>query len=117
MKTVLIGFLFLIAACSSTPKNTQGQDIEADRTLSRIDDMSSRPSWLKESQPFSVVSGEVSSLGQTQIPGDNRVEAAYRIAESNAKEQIAKAIEQRLDYVFQNAEEGTSIDSTQARFI
>jgi hypothetical protein len=45
------------------------------------------------------------------------VEAAYRIAENNAKVGIAGAIEQRLDTVFQNAEEGTSMDTTQVRYV
>ena len=113
---LLLGVV-LMTACSSTPKNSDGKPLEPDVVLSRIDDLGSRPNWLKESEPFAISGGSVISLGQTQIPGDHRVEAAYRIAENNAKAQIAKAIEQRLDFVFQNAEEGTSMDEAQARSI
>lgn len=88
-----------------------------DKVVSRINDMSARPGWLNEEKPFEVKEGSVISLGQTTIPGDNRVEAAYAIADNNAKGAICSAIESRLDFVFQNAEEGTSIDSTQARRI
>jgi hypothetical protein len=79
--------------------------------------MQARPSWLKESEPFRFENGMVSSLGSTVIPADHRVEAAYRIAENNAKAAFANSIEQRLEFVFQNAEEGTSMDTTQARYI
>ena len=72
---------------------------------------------MKESEPFRIKDATVTSLGQTTIPGDNRVEAAYRIAENNAKGAIANAIELRLETIFQNAEEGTSFDADQARYI
>lgn len=98
----------------STSKIVESQKEEV---VSRIDNMFSRPDWLKESEPFLVRDGQVTSLGQATVPGDNRVEAAYRIAENNAKGAISGAIESRLDFVFQNAEEGSSLDATQARFI
>src|SRR4051812_21175438 len=84
--------LFFTASCASgsrmlTPENSP------DEVLSRIDDLSSRPKWLKESEPFRIEDGVVNSLGQTTVPGDNRVEAAYRISENNAKAAIASAIE------------------------
>lgn len=88
-----------------------------DRVIARIDGMDSRPDWLKESEPFVLDSGSVVSLGVTEIPGDHRIEAAYRIAESNADAAIAGAIEKRLEVLFQNAEEGTAMDDRQARYI
>jgi hypothetical protein len=108
---------FTTVACSSAPKNPTASELEPDRVVARIDDRSSRPDWVKESEPFRIKDGMVTSLGQTTIPGDNRVEAAYRIAENNAKGAIANAIEVRLETIFQNAEEGTSLDATQARYI
>lgn len=110
---VFVGIASL-SACSSAPRTAENSE---DKVVARIDGMSSRPEWLKESQPFVTEGGIVSMLGQTTIPADDRVEAAYRIAENNAKAGIASAIEQRLDFVFQNAEEGTRLDSTQARYI
>jgi hypothetical protein len=62
-------------------------------------------------------SDRVVSLGGTEIPVDHRIDAAYRIAENNAQAAIAGAIEKRLEFIFQNAEEGTAVDQTQARFI
>lgn len=106
----------VLAGCSSTPKSTMPEAMP-DKVLSRINDMSSRPSWLNEERPFDVKNGVVISLGQTTIPGSDRVEAAYNIADNSAKGAICSAIESRLEVIFQGAEEGTAIDSTQARRI
>jgi hypothetical protein len=56
-------------------------------------------------------------MGETEIPGDHRLDAAYRIAQNNAAAGMSSAIERKLEFMFQNAEEGTSIDARQARFI
>lgn len=114
----LVPFLSLVfVSCSSSVKNPTKSEIEPDRVISRIDDLSSRPDWVQESEPFRIEKGVVISTGITTIPGSDRVEAAYRIAQNNAKAAIAGAIEQKLEFIFQNAEEGTSINSTQARYI
>jgi hypothetical protein len=116
--TLITTFLFLLSSCSSTPKvPASAPEVQPDVVVERIDALSARPDWLKESEPFKVENGIVTSLGVTSIPSDHRVEAAYRIAENSAKGAISGAIEQKLEFVFQNAEEGTAVDSTQARFI
>ena len=112
----LVVLLKLMTGCATTPSQVTAED-QPDKVLNRINELGERPKWADESSPFKVEDSKVISLGQTTIPGDNRVEAAYRIAENNAKQGICSAIEQRLDFVFQNAEEGTNIDSTQARSI
>lgn len=106
----------VMVGCTTTPSQVTSEN-QPDKVVSRINDSDERPKWTDESSPFKIEDAKVVSLGQTTIPGDNRVEAAYRIAENNAKQGICSAIEQRLDFVFQNAEEGTDIDSTQARSI
>ena len=119
-KIMIFALPLLAAACSSAPKTEMEKavatNIGEERVISRIDGMSSRPDWLKESQPFQVVDGKVSSLGMSVISINDNLSAAYRIAENNAKSSISHAIEQRLDYVFENAEEGTGF-SSQARYI
>lgn len=101
--------------CSSVPKSPP--EAQPDKVVSRIDDLSSRPDWLKESQPFIIADGNVYSMGSTTLPGDQRVEAAFRVAENNAKAGIATAIEQKLEFIFQNAEEGAEMGADQARYI
>lgn len=116
MKKMILLTALVLAGCSSKP-TTPTPENTPDQVLSRINDLNSRPSWLNEEKSFEIKEGSILSLGQTTIPADNRVEAAYAIAENNAKSAICSAIESRLDFVFQNAEEGTSIDSTQVRRI
>jgi len=114
----VIAALLTTAACASKGKHEAAHHGNpAEVVIARIDDLKERPKWLKESEPFRVENGHVTSLGQTTIPHDHRVEAAYRIAENTAKAQVISAIEQRLDVIFQNAEEGTDLTSTQARYI
>lgn len=105
-----------IAGCSSTPKSSMPEAMP-DKVLSRINDISSRPDWLHEDRPFDIKDGVVTSLGQITIPGSDRLEAAYNIADNNAKGAICSAIESRLEVIFQGADEGTAIDSAQARRI
>lgn len=112
----VIALAIAITGCSSTPKSANPENTE-DQVVGRIDDLGSRPSWVKESAPFRIESGKVISLGSTTIPGDHRVNAAYRVAQNNAKAAIATAIEQRLEFLLQNAEEGTTADTTQVRYI
>ena len=121
MKAYFALFLILLGGCSTNP-TLQNANFPTDseleeKVISRIDDLNSRPAWFKESEVFKVVEGNVISLGSAVIPGDHRVDAAVRIAQNNAKAGICSAIEQRLDYVFQNAQEGTALDTNQARFI
>lgn len=118
LKTLpVITLLFQFGCSNKEVKTADGNTIKPDVVVSRIDDLGSRPSWLKESEPFAIKDNEVTSLGSTAIKGDERIEAAYRIAENDAKSSIAKGIEQKLSFIFQNAEEGVSFDASQVRFI
>lgn len=115
--SIFLAVSLLYSACSHTPPIPPTAETQADKVLSRIDGLEKRPEWLTESEPFKIQNGKVMSLGQATIPADNRIEAAFRIAENNGKAAVSGAIEQRLDFVFQNTEEGTGLDSSQARYI
>lgn len=118
MDKILMLFAGLyLCGCASSVKNPVKSEIDPDVVVSRIDDLSSRPEWLKESEPLRIEKSMVYSLGSTSIPGDQRVEAAMRVAENNAKSGIATAIEQKLEFIFQNAEEGAEMGADQARYI
>ena len=89
MKNVmyLIPLILLMFGCSSIPKVATSENTP-DVVLSRADDLSSRPDYIKETEPFQISNGDVVSLGMTTIPADHRIEAAYRVAENNAKRGI-----------------------------
>jgi len=116
VKHLLFLSALFVTACSSAPKQSTPEH-DPDVVLSRIDNMKERPSWLKESEPFRIEGGSLLVLGMATIPASDRVEAAYRIAENNAKAGVSSAIDQRLDFIFQNAEEGTAAGAVQSRYI
>lgn len=120
ISTLLVTFFWItsgLAGCAHSPLVSDSPEDAPERVIARIDELESRPDWLSESEPFSLDSERVVSLGGTEIPADHRVDAAYRIAENNAGASIAAAIERKLEFLFQNAEEGTGFNGTQARFI
>lgn len=89
-----------------------------DKVIARSDDYSSRPSWAKEEKPLTQKGGDLYFLGQARIPAEKaNVSMGYRIAENNAKNSITGAINQNLTYMFQNAEEGATYDTTQVQFV
>ena len=104
-------------SCSSQKEAVRENNSPSETVISRIDAMPSRPAWLKESEPFSVEGSKLVALGSATIPGNHRLEAAFRIAENNAKNIFSNSISQKLSYVFQNAEEGTSMEGNTSSFI
>lgn len=118
---ITLMLLILAYGCSSNQKdlntNFPAESELEEKVISRIDGLSSRPTWFQESEVFKISEGNVISLGSAVIPGDHRLDGAIRIAQSNAKMGICSSIEQRLDFIFQNAQEGTNLDSNQTHYI
>ena len=113
-KTLLIIPTILLASCTSTITSS----ITDDKVISRSDSKSSRPSWIKEETPLTSDKNYLYFLGQAKLPAEKaNISMGYRIAENNAKNTIAGAINQNLTYIFQNAEEGITIDTNQIQFV
>lgn len=110
--------LFAFTACTSAPKVGNGVVYEKDQILSTAGEKA-MPEWAErgELQPFVIKDGKVYSVGITTIRDGERPEAAARMAETNARSNISKAITNRLEYLFQGAEENYGFDSTHAKFI
>lgn len=119
--TLALAMATMLAACSSSPKTEMEKVVEAqigsERVLSRMDEMSSRPKWVTEETPFKIEGGTVTSLGFAAIPSDHNLQAGYRIAENNSKAAIASAVSSRLEFIFQQAEESTTMGTNQVQFI
>ena len=118
MKTVIaILSIVTISACSSTP-TVNGVKYEKDQILSTSGDKN-EPQWAEdgETQPFTFKDGKFWSVGIATIAGTDRPEAGLRIAENHSRAAFAKGIENKLEFIFQNSEENTGFDSTQAKFI
>ena len=112
----LISCIFILAYCVLSCTSTGVLNYQADTILSTMNDKP-QPDWADESQPFTIKSGKLYSVGVTEIRGDERPSAGTRIAENNARANIAKAVENRMEFIFQNAEEGLSYDSSAAKYI
>lgn len=110
-------FLWLFSGCSSAPKPLKGDVMDPDYVVSRIDSMDERPKWIQESEIFRIENENVILTGKQTIRDGQNLEQAFRAAENNAKSALAKAIEQKVQFIFQNAEEGYSLDANQARYV
>lgn len=113
MRFLMVSFCFLVFSNCASPGVV---NYESDVTLSTMND-SKQPTWADEGSPFKIKNGKVYSVGVTEIKGDERTSAGTRIAENNARAHIAKTVENRMEFIFQNAEEGLSYDSSAAKFI
>lgn len=114
VSALLLGFL---AACSST-KTINGVKYEKDEILSTAGDKS-MPDWAEEGElkPFIIKDGKVYSVGITTLRGDERPEAGLRAAESLSRGNYSRHIENRMEFIFQGAEENFGFDSVQAKYI
>ena len=105
----VLAAIVALSACSSLPK---------DEILARSDNLSSRPKWASEEKTFTIEKGNVYMMGMHEMPvAGKRITTGYRVAENNAKAGLSGAIEQRLNFIFQNAEEGDEVGADQTRFI
>lgn len=108
---VLIGMT--VCACSSKPPVKGYME---DEILSTSNNKS-QPDWADETKPFYIENGKVHSVGLTTLLGSERPEAGMRISENNARANIAKIIQNRMEFIFQNSEENAAFDSTQSKYI
>ncbi|MBO4643685.1 MAG: hypothetical protein J5716_03635 [Alphaproteobacteria bacterium] len=101
--------IIALSGCASAMK---------DEVLARSDSLSSRPNWVSEEKTFTIEKGTVYMMGIHEMPVvGKRITTGYRVAENNAKAGLSGAIEQKLNFIFQNAEEGDEMGADQTRFI
>jgi hypothetical protein len=111
-RTIAALSLFVFSACSSTGV----VNYERDKVLATAND-EDQPDWANENVPFQVKDGKVFSVGVAYIRGDEVPSAGGRIAANNARVNIAKAVENRMEFVFQQGAENASFDGQVAKFI
>jgi hypothetical protein len=139
--------LFLLHACSTTPKSKPQAPVAAapmdhlmgtaaeraamapvaagtpsasatpEKVYTPVGKVVKRPAWIDPKNPFQLKGGEVHALGTTVTPPGAGVDEGYIIASNSAKDVICKAVQYRLDFIFQDSEEGSSVDHKQIREI
>lgn len=121
MNTKLMISLFilntLLTSCSSIEsKDSKNPEFFKDTVVSRSSNLTESPSWaFIEKTMYKEDGGLVYSLGTATIQGDQNIDAGFRIAEINAKANISKSIDQKMDFIFQHAEEGLEINNSIVR--
>ncbi|MCK5882762.1 MAG: hypothetical protein KAG61_03670 [Bacteriovoracaceae bacterium] len=107
MKTLLyIITLISFISCSSF----------SEKIVSRMDGADERPEWASEGKAMYEKNGRLYAVGYTEVSGDARVSSAMRVADNNARHEVARLITNTTSYMFQNAEEGVDGGAEMARF-
>jgi len=81
----LIAALALIpffSGCSSAPTNTE---YKPDRVVGRMDELDSRPNWVTESTSVQEKDGKLQFIGVSEVPGDSRVQAAFKMSDARPR--------------------------------
>jgi len=99
--------LFVLAACSSTQKTTE---FAQDRVVGRMDDLEKRPSWASESQTVRERDDNYLIVGIGEVPGDSRVQAAFKVSDANARGHLANKLELQITKIVEASESGFSME-------
>src|SRR5690606_1534944 len=71
----------------------------------------SRPSWASQDKAVTVKDGKLLILGFQELDADAKLSAAYRLADSSARGELSKMVENQFSSIMQNLEEGVQDDS------
>ena len=107
---LLVVSLFILQACSSAPKKNEYVE---DKVIGRIDNKSERAEWATESVSVREKGDNVEFIGAAEVPGDSRVQAAFKLSDANARGNIAGKIETNITKIVQASETGLSMESQQ----
>lgn len=101
---LLISFIFV--ACSSSV---------TERTLAQLEDRP-RPEWASQENALVVKEGKIRILGFQELEADAKISAGYRLADSAARAELSKMVQNQVRNMLQNLEEGTSDEGQSARY-
>lgn len=109
MKLLCSLFLvILVSACSTTNYS--------DRTVARMNDVSSKPSWASIEKPVYRKNGKVYAIGFADATGSARVSALSRVSDNHARLEIIRLVQNSIGLVYQNVDEGVTGEGT-PRFV
>lgn len=101
--TLALGFIFV--SCSSV----------SEKTVSQMEDRS-RPDWASHEKSLVVKEGKLNILGFTELDADAKLSAGYRLADSAARAELSKIVNNQFSSIFQNLEEGTTDEGSLSRY-
>ena len=107
-KIAILTSVLALAACGGM----------SDKVISRSDDLSSRPSWVKDDNPVIVKDGDMFITSMATVRSDKaNISQGYRIAENQAKTDLANAIKTDIKANFVDAQEGVEGDQFRTEFL
>ena len=111
-RTTMIAGLSLVAVsiivgCSSAPKTTE---YDGDKVIARMDDMSARPAWAKESKFVFNEDNNWVILGVVEVPGDSRAQAAFKMSDANARGNLSQKIETSILKIVEASDTGLGLE-------
>ena len=118
MKTkifIIVG-LVTLGACS-TGKQLGSQDVEyeEDRVLGRSDGLSSRPDWARETISVFEKDGKVQFIGLSEVPGDSRSIAAFKLSDAAARGGVATKLETSVFKLVESSDTGLGLNEQQLK--
>lgn len=102
---ILLILSSIIVSCSSM----------SEKTVAQMEDRS-RPSWASLENATTVKDGKLLIVGFQELDADAKISAGYRMADSAARGELSKLINNQFSSIFQNLEEGTSDDGNLTRY-
>lgn len=106
MKILMLLLTLVFASCATTYK---------DEVVATMED-SDRPKWATLSSTLTAKKGKIYVVGYTEGLASNRISSLVRVADNNARFEIAREITNQMNYIYQNLEEGLSDDGGMSRF-
>src|SRR5689334_3690210 len=100
-----IALMFLVSCASSVKE----------RMIASQDD-ESKPSWASLNKSLVVKDGKLMILGFKELDADAKISAALRLADSAARTELSKMIQNQFSTILQNLEEGVGDEGELARF-
>lgn len=89
-----------------------------DKVIARSDELSSRPSWVKDDAPIQVKNGDMFVTSMATVRSERaNISQGYRIAENQAKTDLSNAIKTDIKTNFVDAQEGVEGDQFRTEFL
>ena len=111
MKKIIpvVSLLSVLAGCATGMR---------DEVVARSDELSSRPSWVKDDNPIAVKGGDMFVTSMATVRSDRaNIAQGYRIAENQAKTDLSNAIKTEIKTNFVDAQEGVEGDQFRTEFL
>lgn len=103
----VLALIPFFSGCSSAPTTTE---FKPDRVVGRMDELDSRPNWVTESTSVQEKDGKLHFIGVSEVPGDSRVQAAFKMSDASARGYVANKIETSVLKVVESSDTGLSME-------